>query len=335
MPSRRPAGVTVALERPLATRVKLRQLALIVALAERRSLRQAAGDIAVTQPAATKLLRDLEDAVGLPLFTRHAWGMAPTRYGEALVRHARGLLTGLDEARTELTALAAGATGSLRVGGVTGAVPGLLAPAIRRMQRERPGVKLFVLVNTSEVMMAALRQGTLDLAVCPLPQDAQVADFDVTSLADEPLRIVARAGHPLARRRSVPFLALADAAWLLQTTDSPLRRDVDAMLGAAGLRTPAALIETVSIVATIALLQESDAITVMPQALARHYARFGIVREVPVRLPIPISRYELVTKAGREPSPAAAAFAAALKDVVTRNAPDAPRDPPALSGSRR
>jgi len=307
-------------ERPLATRLKLRQLALIVALAERRSLRQAASAVAITQPAATKLLRDLEDAVGLTLFTRHAWGMAPTVYGEALVRHARALLTGLGEARNELSALAGGATGFLRVGGVTGAVPDLLAPAIRRMQHERPGVKLFVLVNTSEVMMAALRQGTLDVAVCPLPPDTDVSDFDVTALADEPLRIVARAGHPLAKRRTVAFAALADAAWLMQTPDSPLRRDVDAMLAAAGLRAPTSVVETVSIVATIALLQNSDAVTVMPQALARHYARFGMVKELPVRVPTPTSRYELVTRARRELSPAAQAFVVALRASVRRHA---------------
>lgn len=313
-------------ERPLATRLKLRQLTLIVALADRRSLRQAASDVAITQPAATKLLRDLEDAVGLPLFTRHAWGMAPTAYGDALVRHARGLLTGLGEARDELSALAAGATGALRVGGVTGAVPGLLAPAIRRIQHERPGVKVFVLVNTSEVMMAALRQGTLDLAVCPLPADADVSGFEVTALAGEPLRIVARAGHPLARRRSVPFAALAEVTWLMQTPDSPLRRDVDAMLGAAGLRAPAAIVETVSIVATIALLQGSDAITVMPQALARHYARFGMVKELPVRVSTPISRYELVTRARRELSPAAQAFVVALRGSIVKKTAVGRRD---------
>lgn len=318
MPIARARPRPATLERPLTTRLKLRQLALIVALAERRSLRQAASDVAITQPAATKLLRDLEDAVGLPLFTRHPWGMAPTAYGDALVRHARGLLTGVDEARNELSALAAGATGSVRIGGVTGAVPGLLAPAIRRMQRERPGVKLFVLVNSSEVMMAALRQGTLDAAVCPLPPDADVSDFDVTPLADEPLRLVARAGHPLVRRRSVNLAALANADWLMQTPDSPLRRDVDTMLAAAGLRA-AAIVETVSIVATIALLQGSDAITVMPQALARHYARFGMVKELRVRLPTPTSRYELVTRARRELSPAALAFVAALSEKNARN----------------
>jgi DNA-binding transcriptional LysR family regulator len=296
----------------LATRLKFRQLALIVALAERRILRQAASDVAITQPAATKLLRDLEDAVGLTLFTRHAWGMAPTQYGEALVRHARALLTGVGEASDELSALAAGATGSLRVGGVTGAVPGLLAPAIRRIQRERPGVKVFVLVNTSEVMMAALRDGTLDVAVCPLPDDVEVSDFEVSRLTDEPLRIVARAGHPLVGRRSVPAAALADATWIMQTPESPLRRDVDAMLAAAGQR-PASILETVSIVATIALLQESDALTVMPQALARHYARFGMVKELPVRVATPSSRYEVVTRANRELSPAAQAFVALLR----------------------
>ncbi|MCL4762745.1 MAG: LysR family transcriptional regulator, partial [Burkholderiales bacterium] len=267
---------------PLVTRIKLRQLALIVALTERRSLRQAASDVAITQPAATKLLHELEEALGVPLFTRHTWGMAPTLYGEALVRYASGVLTELREARDELAGLAAGSSGSLRVGGVTGAMPGLLAPAIGRMRAQRPGVKLFVLINTSEVLLAALRQGTLDVAVCPLPPDSHPGDLVVAPLGDEPLRMVARAGHPLARRRSLTLAALADATWLVQTPDTPLRRDVEAILGGAGLRLPAATIETVSIVATLALLQDSDAVTIMPKSLAQHYARFGIVTELPV-----------------------------------------------------
>lgn len=300
-------------DRTFANRLKLKQLALVVALAQRGSLRQAAGEIALTQPAATKLLRDLEAAVGLPLFTRHAWGMAATAYGETLVRYARTLFAELGEARGELSALAAGATGTLRIGGVTGAVPELLAPAIRHMQSQRPGVKLFVLVNTSEVMLDALRMGTLDLAVCPLPADTDLSDLDATPLADEPLCIVARVSHPLARRRSVALSDLAGASWLLQTPDSPMRRDVDAMLASAGLRVPSVLIETVSIVATLAMLQQSDAITVMPQALARHYAGFGMVTRLRVRLPAPTSRYELVTRARRMLSPTALAFIELLK----------------------
>ena len=299
----------------LVTRLKLRQLALVVALVERRSLRQAAGDVAVTQPAATKLLRDLEAAVGLPLFTRHAWGMEPTAYGETFVRHARSLLAELGEARDALAAQAAGTTGRLGVGGVTGAVPGYLAPALRRMQAERPGVKLFVLVNTSEVLIDALRQRTLDVAVCPLSTEYDVAALDVSPLGDEPLRVVARARHPLVKRRGIAPGALRDSTWLMQPPGSPLCRDADAMLAGAGLRLPAAIVETVSIVATLALLQQSDALTVMPQALARHYARFGMLAEIDVRLAAPTSRYELVTRARRELSPAAQAFVAMLAAV--------------------
>ena len=92
-----------------------------------------------------RYLRDLAAAEGLDI-AGHAWGMAATPYGETLVRYARGLTAELDEARHDLAALASGAEGSLRVGGVTGAMPGLLAPALRRMQAERPRVSIFVLV---------------------------------------------------------------------------------------------------------------------------------------------------------------------------------------------
>jgi DNA-binding transcriptional LysR family regulator len=304
--------------RPLATRLKWRQLALVVALAERRSLRRAAADLAMTQPAATKLLRDLEDAVGYPLFTRHAWGMAATPYGETLVRYARGLTAELDEARHDLAALASGAEGSLRVGGVTGAMPGLLAPALRRMQAERPRVSIFVLVNATEVLLEALRQGRLDVAVCPMPVDADTSDLDVRPLAIEPLRIVARTGHPLVRSGRVAPAALARVPWIVQTPGSPLRRDTDAMLSAAGLRLPPGVVETVSIVATLALLQDSDAVTAMPHALAEHYARFGMLVVLETDLAAPQSRYERVTRARRVLAPVAQAFVALLDTPPTR-----------------
>ena len=313
MPRARPAAPA------LASRLKLRQLALVVALVERRSLRQAAADVAMTQPAATKLLRDLEDAVAVPLFTRHAWGMTPTRYGEALVRHARGLLSAVGEAGSELAALAAGASGHLRVGGVTGAVPGLLVPAIRRMRIERPAVKLFVLVNITEVMTDALRLNALDVAVCPVGTDADVEGLDVAPLAQEPLCVVARASHPLSRRRSLTLPALDAMVWLLQPPGTPLRRDVDAMLAASGLRPAGGVIETVSIVATLALLQEMDAVAVLPRGLARHYARFGMLSELPVRVAAAPSRYEIVTRAGRDLSPAAEAFVDLVRAAAAKS----------------
>src|SRR5512141_2785792 len=104
-----------ASDKVLYARLKARQLALLVALYDQRSLRKAASEVAISQPAATKMLHELEDAFGAPLFVRHAWGMEPTLYGEALTRYARGMLTDIREAREEVAALAAGTRGKLRV----------------------------------------------------------------------------------------------------------------------------------------------------------------------------------------------------------------------------
>lgn len=314
----------VAPDRRLQARLRGRHLALVVALDAHRSLRRAAAEIALTQPAATKLLHDLEDALGAPLFERHAWGMSPTPYGDTLVRYARGMLNDLAHARDDIAAQRDGALGSLRVGGVTGAVPRFLAPAIGTLRAAHPRVRVYALVNTGEVLVGALRRGELDVAVTPRPPDDELDGLDTQPLADEPLTIVARAGHPAARRRPAALAALNRLPWIVPPAGSPLRRDFDALHAAAGLRPPADLIETVSIVATLALLQTSDAVSLLPEGLARHYEAPGLVARLAVPLPGAGTRYEVMTRASRTLAPAAQAFVAALAAIATTRAP-APR----------
>jgi DNA-binding transcriptional LysR family regulator len=301
----------------LRARLKARQLALLVAIADHRSLRRAAQEIAVTQPAATRMLADLEDALGVPLFDRFAWGMQSTPYGDTLIRYARGMLTDLSEARDEIAALASGAKGKLRVGSVTGAVPRLLAPALRAVREGRPGLKVFVLVNTSDVLAAALRQGTLDVAIGQLPADVDAAEFAVEPLRDEPLCLVARAGHPLARAKSIDAASLAGVTWILHPPDSGMRADVNALLARARLTLPGDLIETVSIVATLALLQGSDAVSVLPVDLADYYREYALLARLNLRLPAGGSTTELLTRRNRRLAPAAQDFVAALRLVAT------------------
>ena len=298
----------------LRARLKARQLALVVAIAEHRSLRRAAADIAVTQPAATRMLAELEDALGVPLFDRAAWGMQPTPYGETMIRCARGMLTDLAKARDEIAALAAGAKGTLRVGSETGAVPRLLAPALQHVRRDRPGLRTFVLVNTSDVLVAALAQGTLDVAIGHLPSRADAAEFDVLPLRHETLCVVARAGHPLARARSVAPAALSAMTWILHPPDSGMRAEARTLLARAGVRAPVDLVETVSIVATLALLESSDAVSVLPTDLADHYAAQGLLVRLPLALPDGTETVtELITRRNRRLAPAAEELVAALQ----------------------
>ena len=308
----------MSLPTALLGRLRARHLALVVALDTHRSLRRAAAEIALTQPAATKLLHDLEDALGAPLFDRHAWGMSPTPYGETLVRHARGMLNDLAQAQSEIAAQRAGALGSLRVGGVTGSVPRFVAPAIDALRRAHPRVRVYALVNTSEVLVDALRRGELDVAIAPRPPDDELAGLETRALADEPLTVVARAGHPLGRKRSVSLAATNSLTWIVPPAGSPLRRDFDAIHAAAGARPPTDLIETVSIVATLALLQTSDALSLLPEGLARHYESPGLLARLAVTLPGAGTRYEVMTRASRTLAPAAQAFVEALARLARR-----------------
>ncbi len=291
----------------------MRQLALLVAIADHRSLRRAAQVIAVTQPAATRMLADLEDALGVSLFDRVAWGMQSTAYGDTLIRYARGVLTDLSEARDEIAALAAGARGRLRVGSVTGAVPRLVVPALCAVRETRPGLKVFVLVNSSDVLVSALRQGTLDVAIGQLPADVDASEFDVMPLRDEPLCLVARASHPLAGASAIDAASLAAATWILHPPDSGMRADVNAILARARLAPPGDVIETVSIVATLALLQGSDAVAVLPVDLAGHYAEHGLLVRLPLELPAGGGTTQLLTRAKRQLAPVAQEFVATLR----------------------
>jgi DNA-binding transcriptional LysR family regulator len=304
-------------ERSLQARVRARHLALVVALADLGSLRRAAAAIALTQPAATKLLHDLEDAMGAPLFERHRWGMSPTPAGDTLVLAARGMLNDLAHAHADIAARKRGAVGSLRIGAVTGAVPRFLAPAIVALRRERPGLRVYALVNSSEVLVDALRRGDLEVAIAPRPPDDPLDGIAVAPLAPEPLAVVARTGHPLARARRIELASLAGATWIVPPSGSPLRRDFDAFHAAAGLRLPADLIETVSIVATLALLQASEALSLVADDLARHYELHGAIVRLAVTLPATGTRYEVMTRAGRTLAPAAAGFVAEAVALAT------------------
>src|SRR5215213_3528992 len=100
-------------------RLKTRQLMLLLAIEEEGNIHRAAETLNMSQPAASKLLKDLEDMMEVPLFERLPRGMRPTWYGEAMIRHARIALSSLNQAHDELTALKAGSAGQVNIGAIT------------------------------------------------------------------------------------------------------------------------------------------------------------------------------------------------------------------------
>jgi len=92
-------------------RLRLRHLQMLLSVAQTGNLSQSAEALNTTQPALSKWLKDLEADIGLPLFERHARGLRPTPYGEALIEHARRIEGHLDSARDDMDALREGGSG--------------------------------------------------------------------------------------------------------------------------------------------------------------------------------------------------------------------------------
>lgn len=296
----------------LLLRLRTRQLLLVALVGRERNLGRAAQAMAMSQPAATKLLQQVEDVLGAKLFARQARGMEATAAGEVVIRYARQVLVDFGHARQQIASLQAGLQGNLRVGSVPGALPQLVAPAVALFKRTHPQVSVALLVETSDVMLDHLRRGEVDL-VLGRPLEGKVdARFRSVPLLEEPHVVVVRHKHPLLRRKSLSLADLLQVPWILQPPGSPQRSRFDTALLEAGITVRPDITETASTVATTALLECSDMAAIMPLSLAQHYGELGRLRALPFDLPLRVPSIHLVTSA-RELSRAAQAFVEVLR----------------------
>lgn len=240
--------------------LKLPHMRLIAAIADRGQLQQAAEDLGLTQPAASRSLAEIERLVGMPLFERHPKGMTPTEIGRAAVRSARMVVAQIQEFAREVADHRQGLSGLIRVGAVTGAAVGYLVPAIRQMRAVAPRVEVRADIAPSTVLLPALDEGSLDFIIGRLLPESDPADYVVLPGQPEPIAFLMRRGHPLAADGRVGIADLAQFDWVIQERGTPIRAAVEAALVRAGLSMPSGIVSTSSLLVTIALLANSNAV---------------------------------------------------------------------------
>jgi DNA-binding transcriptional LysR family regulator len=285
-------------------RLRLRHLQLMMALSETESLRSAADELAMTQPAATKALKELEDTVGVSLFVRHARGMEPTIYGEAVMRYARVVFEDLDELREELAAIEAGDIGKVRIGAVMAPAPDLLTKVIVRLKELHPRLQIGVQIDTSDVLVQALQQDQLDIVVGRIPYGYPALDLSFETLSEEALAIVARPDHPAFASVKPRLGELARFAWIVQPHPSPMREVIDQTFRESRIAPPVSTVETSSILTTLSLLRDSDMLAVLPASVADYYSSLGMIASFATALRGRLAPYGLILRKNRRISPA-------------------------------
>lgn len=297
----------------IRTRLKTRQLLLVVALAEEGNIHRAAAVLNMTQPGASKLLRELEDMLGTVLFERMPRGVRPTLYGDALIRHARAVLGSLEQAQEELDALKAGHLGHVAIGTITSPGVRLLPAAIAAVKQQHPAMRISVEIEVSSVLLERLAQDKLDIVVGRLSAEHDKLPLHYASLADEPVHAVVRHGHPLLGRDALTLADVRELPWVVPPAGSVLRHRFERMFQRASLAPPARIVETAALLFITRLLEESDMIAVLAADVAEYYAAHRIVEILPLPMQCQMDDYGLITRSDRLPTPAATLVIEALR----------------------
>jgi DNA-binding transcriptional LysR family regulator len=267
----------------LLARLRMRQVVLLLAIDDRGTLRAAAQQLNMTQSAASKMLHELELALGQPLFERVGRGLALTPAGECVMGHFRGMRGTVSSLARELDELRLGSAGKLFIGSIMAASPGHLTDALLRLKQTYPLLAVEISTGTSDLLIAQLNEGKLDVVIGRMLTLSD-RNYLFRPIGDEALSVIAAVDHPLARKRRVAFDAMQAYPWILQPQGSPMRDVIEHEFRSHNTALPAGLIESASILTTTNLAMKSQMLGVIPESVASRYARHGLLAILPYQI---------------------------------------------------
>ena len=294
------------------TRLKLRQLRLLIAVERHGSIQNAARELGISQPAATKMVQDLELDFEVKLLVRTNTGVVPTVFGESLIRHGKLIFAQVSSAAQELDDLNEGNSGRVVAGTLLAASPALLPLAIERLLIDRPNVAIEIVEGTNEVLMPALLAGEIDVVVGRLPSHRHRENITQEKFFDERIIAVTGTQHPLAQQTNVSFNQLKPYGWILPPNETTLRRQTDQFFIRQEQYTPPASIESVSYLANRSLLRSHDFIGLMPAHVAALDISNGVLACIDWVAPFGAGPVGVSYRKKQSLSPAGSAFLDAL-----------------------
>ncbi|MES3020828.1 MAG: LysR substrate-binding domain-containing protein [Pseudomonadota bacterium] len=308
-------------DRFVRSHLKTRHLVLLVELGRHGSIMHAAEASNLTQPAASKLLGELEHALGVQLFERLPRGVAPTWFGQVMIRRAGAALAEMDAAHQEVVELLSGLRGRVDVGAVLTPSASLIPEAVSLLKTRQPRVLVSISVDTSKLLVQRLRGGELDIVVGRILDTGAAAELDFEPITDEPHCVIVRAGHALLKNGKLGLPELMRQGWILPPTGSILRDRLTALFLSKGLEPPVETVETMALPVVAGLLAGSDMVAALPRELVLPYLQSGMLAVLPFELGLRMDVYGIITRRGHRLSPGAEAMLATLREVCARRHP--------------
>jgi DNA-binding transcriptional LysR family regulator len=298
--------------------MELRDLEYFRVVAQHGHFGRAAEKLRLTQPALSKSVARLEAAVGARLLERTPRGVVLTPVGVALIERATHIHTAVDGALREAKDLSSGVSGHLRIGAVPTAGEHLFASVCVELLRGSPKLSIQVVVGHSDVLLAALERGELDLVYGSFPEP-RIAGMTYESLGEDVLTVFTRKRHVLAQARHIDLTQLADFRWALPNASVTSRRALERALRACRMPAPDLALESNSTQVLLAAVARSDLVGYLPISVVR---ASGVKRELALLdvAPLRIERsLGVISRPGAYLPPVAARLMNALRRVAPQS----------------
>lgn len=288
--------------------LKLGHLRLIAAIAEHGQVSLAADALSITQPAASRMLAEAERMLGTKICERRPRGIELTEIGRAIARRAHNVLIEMRDLSRDINELSSGQGGVVKVGAVTGGAIGYVVPAVQQLKSASPGAEIHISIGTSDILVRDLMAGSLDLVLARIPALVDPGLFETHRAEKETIDLIVRKDHPLSTARSVSLAGLTNYEWIIQPSGTPMRRAVETAFLDHDLPFPKGIVNSTSLLVTIAILSSSTAVAPIARELSQLLIDEKVdanVRVLPLKETIEIEPYLLLTVRGRHLSPTA------------------------------
>lgn len=312
-------GLQSATDRFVRSHLKMRHLILLVELGRHASIVNAAKAARLTQPAASRLISDLEHVLGVQLFERKARGVEPTWSGKLLIRRAGLALAEMDAAHNEIAQLLSGLGGKVEIGSVLTPAAGILAKAIKLFKSRCARANVVVDLSTSKAMIERLLGGQLDIVLGRILDSAHVPLLDFEPISDEAHHLIVRPGHPLCDRQDLTLADLVEQSWIVPPAGSILRDRLTALFLSEGLDPPAETVETLAVPLIVSLVTATDMVVALPEALVQSHLDAGQLAVLPFDLGLHMDAYGIITRQGHVLSPSAQEMLNALRETIAED----------------
>ena len=288
--------------------LRFRHLVLIDNLARTQNMHATAEMMNISQPAVSKMLREIENQLGFALFQRLPRSMSPTDLGSHVARYAQIALNDAEHFVGQINHLRQGGHGLLKIGTIFAPTSVALPAAIVGVKQRWPMLSLDVLEGTSANLLTMLEHKQLDLVIARFTLDSHRKLFDFQPLAPEPLCLVTGSQHPLAGARELPLADLGSWPWIVYPAGTPMRARLERAFAEAGMQTPENTVETSSMQTTLQLLQTAPMVAMLAESMVDPDINAGRLTRLALPFPLVLADYGIITRRNETPGWSAQAF---------------------------